>query len=1311
MMVSFEDDIDHDAASQDERSDNDADEEMDDAVDDEADVEADADGDDGEEDDNDENDEDEDQDEADSPSQSQRQTGPGISAHTPNEQALEGSSQSQPNPIVTLTSPSPHSSNVRSPNRVNAPFRPTVRPEALTAPVYDIVPTIAAPQSTSINAVASTSDMRYVFSGGADGYVRMYNWIDTANGKTALTVQQRQPFVDSVTKHGVLQTYWENEEDSVRTPPSQSADEPTSLSPVYSLAVHHQALWLLSGLESGGINLVTCRHQAGTRISCLRKHTSAVSVLHLAPDETSFLSGSWDKMIYDWDLNTGTTKRSFARSGGQISAIEPRPISSLQVPEESGQFELVSDTFASNNALKPVPNGITVNGVKRSDRRVSKDGVDATEGAVGSPDGSLFGDNGGDGGDHDSLFGSDDAGAAGQSGAAFGDDEDDEFSRAIANGIQQSEEASAEGDVDMADAQDTGDPVQTELSNPEPAVQTEEPPQDMNGILHEDTTLSAVSAAVNSELPHSEDPTSSRAEPNGISEIPEDSSSSETTFLDASIDAVTGMSFRLSLKPKIPLESEEEKKERIAADAELGVKATSEDEDEWMDEDDEGAYNSFSIPPGHLEYRSRSRSSPPYDLLGHSSGSSSNSHDMPHSSYKHPPFDLLASMYLDGRQRPERRKIIYLDPLHPEFARKVEFNTRWMEDKNGNLRKCAWFFKDVGIETMFDKLVLSKQGEGADLAKEDEEDLLSAMNLTGLEDNGVKMQLGQIVVVLERIRLGKTAYDEDFHAEHRAEHEDSMDTSDLTTVSHTVGFDVSECTKNRRVPIIHYGPYVEGEKPYAVFRFYYRSEEKLRKFCFDGFPQCVKAAESNNGLQAVQHFRNARGLNKQLSALTPLSISNSLTSTKKDLGPPISSDSSDPKIIRSPKGSMIAFEDKIGDPSVKDVQAVKDSDDNQDLTQKEASGTEKHERRGSMRLSKEEAYNDDTPPDSPLATTTTDDESSADEKESNRPSRPLPAQLAKVVSGTMLEISMPPTAVDSSADVADILAPKPSHWKISPLKPVTASEIATPRSPVTDSDGEEADDEAENTQSTIGSKHSISHEGDGPGDNGVNANKDDDGLSSATCKVSLGKRGRDDEDEEEANADQSDIQAPRSAKSSRLRSPSYYEDNSSDRNTALVDFISLLRGERELPGIFVTPPDGGFTASYTIASTEDSDHMKMDRITEGGAAHNTEDLVVYGPAVVTKADDMEALATVGTNKHAVIDTPATSTNMDDMEGLSAFYSPLAAAVGTLATEAHAETTGGPEPDHAQAMLSADLQNVRTDAAEVSGAAETEMERV
>lgn len=93
---------------------------------------------------------------------------------------------------------------------------PTVRPETITAPLYDIVPTIASPHSTSINTVTATPDMRWVFSGGADGWIRKFNWVDTANAKSMLTVAQRHPFVDSVTKAGVLMSYWENEEPSGR---------------------------------------------------------------------------------------------------------------------------------------------------------------------------------------------------------------------------------------------------------------------------------------------------------------------------------------------------------------------------------------------------------------------------------------------------------------------------------------------------------------------------------------------------------------------------------------------------------------------------------------------------------------------------------------------------------------------------------------------------------------------------------------------------------------------------------------------------------------------------------------------------------------------------------------------------------------------------------------------------------------------------------------------------------------------------------------------------------------------------------------
>ena len=145
-----------------------------------------------------------------------------LSSRSESTQASSGSARlssaptSHPNPSVVLTSPSP--SHAPAASAVAAFDSPKVRPEMLTAPVYDIVPTIAAPHSTSINSICAMPDLRWVFSGGADGYIRKFDWHATANGKAMLTVAQRHPFVDSVTKAGVLLSYWENEDSQSKSP-------------------------------------------------------------------------------------------------------------------------------------------------------------------------------------------------------------------------------------------------------------------------------------------------------------------------------------------------------------------------------------------------------------------------------------------------------------------------------------------------------------------------------------------------------------------------------------------------------------------------------------------------------------------------------------------------------------------------------------------------------------------------------------------------------------------------------------------------------------------------------------------------------------------------------------------------------------------------------------------------------------------------------------------------------------------------------------------------------------------------------------
>lgn len=382
---------------------------------------------------------------------------------------------------------------------------PSIRPETLTASTYDIVPTIAAPQSTSINAITATADMRWVFSGGSDGFIRRYNWSETANGKLMLTVAQRHPFVDTVVKAGVMMTYWENWDVNSRTGLSHGTDEPV-VSPVYSLAAQHQGLWLLAGLESGGIRLQSIRHEEGKEIALLRQHTSAVSVLSLSSDEKSLLSGSWDKNVLDWDLNVGTVRTTFGSPAGQVSSIESRPHSVLPVPQQLPDLPLI------NGMMKAQANGIDQSDTPTG--RVMPAGSQLLPPQAGSPD-SLFGSDDGE----DDLFGGS-AGpvSAGGDRLAFGDD-DDEFSRAIADGPLP---------VDGSNTLEDGS--LTASKTPRPSDRPGESSEALaNGAQGGST------APLANGLPHAHDLERSNSV-NGENTGPELTTTSDSTFMATSID-------------------------------------------------------------------------------------------------------------------------------------------------------------------------------------------------------------------------------------------------------------------------------------------------------------------------------------------------------------------------------------------------------------------------------------------------------------------------------------------------------------------------------------------------------------------------------------------------------------------------------------------------------------------------------------------------------------------------------------------------------------------------------------------------------
>jgi transcriptional activator SPT8 len=392
----------------------------------------------------------------------------------------------------------------------DAEVRRIVLPEMLTASTYDIVPTMAAPMSTSVNSICATFDTRWVFTGGTDGYIRKYNWVDTVNNKLALTVAQRHPFVDSVVKAGVLISHWENWDVKPRSIGSSDSVTSQVLSPVYSLACQSQALWLLAGTASGAIRLQSIRHDEGKEIALLKKHTSAVSILSLSSDERSLLSGSWDKTVLDWDLETGKVRTNFAASASQISCIESRPISSLPVPAEAGE------TVVMNGAAATKKEDTLTNGIHS--RAPSPPATISKE----SPD-SLFG---GDEGDDD-LFGDDGAAVMGNGTEldAFG--EVDEMQSVIANGppAQDAEEQMVVDDSDQLQPVQPPSLAPTASSQREPHESAQE-----NGVPNTGEQPLA-NGMPHADLMDSITQTESEAVPETTGSV-----TSDSTFLATSID-------------------------------------------------------------------------------------------------------------------------------------------------------------------------------------------------------------------------------------------------------------------------------------------------------------------------------------------------------------------------------------------------------------------------------------------------------------------------------------------------------------------------------------------------------------------------------------------------------------------------------------------------------------------------------------------------------------------------------------------------------------------------------------------------------
>ncbi|KAJ8700320.1 Transcription factor spt8 [Pleurotus ostreatus] len=280
-------------------------------------------------------------------------------------------SPNEPDSAKSAMPPGPPSSNTstqpsKPPSPAPAPLRSLVlSPEnarrrgllimsgpGVPAPrTYTVEAICALPHPGPTNALAATPCMLHLLTGSDDGYIRDYDIFSAVNSKNFLSAPQRHHsgVVEGILKAGQLRFWWENPSYAPPVNGMVQMEEEPPLVPVYSLAMHSDALWALAGTD----DVCVTSWPVDTAAAYLRYPSTMTKSRYSVPDGTPRL---WQQ----WDLNTGQIVRNFTAHNAQLSGIAVRPANAVY--HEDGTPITIRRVSASEGALSQHPTQETLIG-------------------------------------------------------------------------------------------------------------------------------------------------------------------------------------------------------------------------------------------------------------------------------------------------------------------------------------------------------------------------------------------------------------------------------------------------------------------------------------------------------------------------------------------------------------------------------------------------------------------------------------------------------------------------------------------------------------------------------------------------------------------------------------------------------------------------------------------------------------------------------------------------------------------------------------------------------------------------------------